>query len=59
MWHGGLGMQCGPGNVEAASLVHRRSTVGPGGCKGEHEMAEILQMGMIAPVHPWQPLSLI
>ncbi len=33
--------------------------VGPGGCRGEYEMAEMLQMVVIASVHPRQPLSLI
>jgi hypothetical protein len=33
--------------------------VGPGGCRGEYEMAETLQMVVTASVHPQQPLSLI
>ncbi len=33
--------------------------VGPGGCRGEYEMAETLQMVVTASVHPRQPLSLI
>ncbi len=33
--------------------------VGPGGCRGEYEMAKTLQTGMTASVRPWQPLSLI
>jgi hypothetical protein len=50
-------MRCGPGTVEAAGLVHRRSTSCR--CRGEHELAEMLQMSMTTPVRSQQPLSLI
>jgi hypothetical protein len=33
--------------------------VGSGGCRGEYEMAEMLQMILTASVHPQQPLSLL
>ncbi len=33
--------------------------VSSGGCRGEYDMAETLQMGVTTSVHPWQPLSLI
>jgi hypothetical protein len=48
-------MGCGPGTAGATDRVR----VGPGGCRGDYEMAEMSQTVMTALLHPRGPLSLI
>jgi hypothetical protein len=59
MWH--WVSACGADQIlsKPPALCTDGVHVGPGGCRGEYEMVEALQMGVTASVHPQQPLSLI